>query len=83
MTDTGENIVVPDEMTMQELEALVIDTQGRFSWTFTTNDNFVECSWRDYYKTSGGNRTWVKVDGKNDHYKLLPRQKKVVRISTS
>lgn len=78
MTDTGQDIEVPDEMSVQELDSLKNDTQGRFSWTFTQNPGYVECFWVNYYKTAAGNRS----KDKNGAWKLLDHQKKVVRLST-
>jgi hypothetical protein len=79
MTDTGQDIAVPDSMTIQEAEALSDSTQGRFNFELTVNPTLIRATWRNYVKKSG-KRVWVKVEGKNDHYELSPIKKKLVVI---
>jgi hypothetical protein len=50
MVDTGQDIVVPDEMTITELEELQADTQNRFTWEFTANPLYVKVSYVNYIK---------------------------------
>lgn len=83
MTDTGQDIELEDEMTIAELEAIAKDTQDRLTFTFTQNNQYVECYWVNYYKTAGGSRTKVYLNPEKTlwEWKLLEPQKKVVRIS--
>ena len=75
--DTGQDIEVPDKMTIAELEAKQEDTENRFSWSFTQNARYVDCVWRNFYKTSTGKRS----KDTNGAWKLLPLQKKVVELA--
>jgi hypothetical protein len=77
MSDTGQDFEIPDEMSIAQAEAMQDELQGRFSWKFTENPNYIEVTGRNYYKKSGKR---VK-DPKTGGWKLLPMQKKAVRIS--
>ena len=70
--DTGQDIVVPDEMSIIDAEALQEDTQGRFSWVFTSNNFYIKTTFRNYIKP--------RKKDVNKSYPLLPIETKIVRI---
>lgn len=76
MTDTGQDIEVPDEMFLSELIALEADTQGRFSFIVDPSAWFAMCTWVNYYKQSG-KRVKVPV---RECWKLNKQQTKKVLI---
>lgn len=76
MVDTGQDIEVPDEMTIAEAEALQEETQGRFNWKFSANALYIEVRYRNYYKTTSGNRSKDATGA----WKLLPIVRKAVKI---
>ena len=77
MSDTGQIIEVPDEMTIVDAEALMKDTENRFMYEFTMNNFYILCTWRNYYETSKGYRS----KDKNGAWKLLaPCSKDVVIV---
>jgi len=76
MSDTGQEIEVPDELFMIEIIALEADTQGRFSFEVDSSAWFAICTWVNYYKTTAGYRQ----KDNNGAWKLLEHHNKKVLI---
>jgi hypothetical protein len=75
MSDTGQDIEIPDSMTLKALQALVNDTEHRVC-ILTMEPARAEVQWRNYYKKAG-----KRVKDKNRAYKLDPLQRKWVKIT--
>ena len=76
MTDTGEDITVPDTMTVAQLIALESDTDGRFGFKIDPSGLFATCIWVNFYKKDDKR----EKDVKKGCWKLLERQTKKVVI---
>lgn len=75
MADTGQDIVVPSEMTLQSMINLEETTQKRFSFILDISGKYAVCTWRNYYKKDGKREL-----NDNGAYKLLPVQEKKVIV---
>jgi len=71
--DTGQDIIVPDEMTLPNMIELEADTQGRFSFLVDISGKFAVCYWVNFVQP----RT---KDTVKQCWKLLPQQSKKVVI---
>lgn len=75
MSDIGQDIVVPDEMTIRDMIDLKNDTQGRFTFTLDQSGWVSHCRWRNY-KKKGGKR----VKDANGSWELDEIESKIVVI---
>lgn len=73
MSDTGQDITVPDTMTLRDAIALESDTQGRFTFTLDESGKFAMCTWVNYVKP--------RTKDLDNAFRLHPREYKKVVIS--
>lgn len=72
MTDTGQNIDVPDKMSLADMISLEDSTEKRFSFVVDASGLFALCRWVNYKQP--------RTKDANGAFKLEPHQVKKVVI---